>query len=92
MKRSVKFFARAVLLSFVIISLFILITGPDGCNPCAPQKARGSGACTLVLGVYWNGVECEYVSGCSCIGRDCNNGFETIEECEEAYAEILCRV
>ncbi|MEM6957408.1 MAG: hypothetical protein AAF645_17075 [Myxococcota bacterium] len=58
-----------------------------GCvgGECAPQEARGEGFCDLLLGVFFDGTACEFVSGCECIGADCRDGFESIEDCRERY-------
>lgn len=52
---------------------------------CAPDDARGEGACFLSLGYRWNGTSCEFVGGCSCEGTDCPLPA-TAEECEAAHA------
>ena len=43
--------------------------GPD----CTPDDAIGSGDCDLFLGVVWTGDNCLGISGCECIGTDCDN-------------------
>ncbi|MFV8753823.1 hypothetical protein ACNOYE_25035 [Nannocystaceae bacterium ST9] len=43
--------------------------GPD----CAPDDALPSGDCQLPLGVIWTGDNCLSISGCECIGSDCDN-------------------
>ncbi|MCZ6795220.1 MAG: hypothetical protein O7J95_16570 [Planctomycetota bacterium] len=58
-------------------------------DDCAPQDARGVGLCALVLGVFWDGERCAFVSGCSCEGEDCDSGYDSIEACEADRA--ACR-
>lgn len=58
------------------------------CEPdCTPQDARGVGDCDGFFGVAWNGSQCLSVTGCECIGRDCNDLPFDGEECEKRYAE-----
>jgi hypothetical protein len=54
--------------------------------PCAAQDIEPEGACALALGVRWNGSECEFISGCTCAGADCDARFTSMSECEAAYA------
>jgi hypothetical protein len=44
---------------------------PGACDACAPDDALPSGACDMVLGRVWNGMGCEEISGCGCVGADC---------------------
>jgi len=76
---------KTVLFLILTICLFI---GAEQCeqgDPCAPQDVKGEGGCAQILGVFWNGAECAFISGCSCVGADCDKGFETPEECQRAY-------
>lgn len=43
----------------------------DAPATCAPDRARGVGACDAIVGVAWNGSDCVVLSGCSCEGADC---------------------
>jgi hypothetical protein len=57
-----------------------------GCTGrCEAQVATGMGACALELGVFWDGGDCVSVSGCSCDGDDCDDGYVSIEECMYAH-------
>jgi hypothetical protein len=57
------------------------------CEPdCSPMQAWGQGGCEAVIGVFWNGMQCVSVSGCSCEGPDCANAFETYEQCEAVFS------
>jgi hypothetical protein len=59
----------------------------DGrCEACPPQDAAGEGACERFFGYALGNIGCFGVSGCSCVGDDCDSLFDTIEECE-AYGE-----
>ncbi len=53
---------------------------------CAPQDARGSGACALFLGYVWDGESCTGIGGCSCVGVDCGALYERIGACEAAHS------
>ncbi|MCA9596046.1 MAG: hypothetical protein KC776_22180 [Myxococcales bacterium] len=39
---------------------------------CEPQKAEGTGLCDGFFGYKWTGGGCVGVSGCSCVGSDCD--------------------
>lgn len=42
----------------------------------------------------WNGIECEEITGCNCIGADCGAVFDNAGDCAAAYATCpaeLCR-
>ncbi len=54
-------------------------------DPCAAQDARGTGLCKAIVGVFWNGYECHYSSGCRCEGADCGNGYLDIATCEAEH-------
>jgi len=53
---------------------------------CDPQDASGVGACEMIIGVFWDGFTCRYLSGCSCEGEDCDARYESIPECYLAHA------
>ena len=57
----------------------------DG-DVCSAQDATPEGDCELLLGVVWNGESCDFMSGCSCVGTDCDNLFETLDACEDVYS------
>jgi len=59
----------------------------DCLDPCAPQDARGEGACDMLLGWAWNGTECVALSGCECVGEDCDELYESPAECERAHVD-----
>lgn len=52
---------------------------------CRPLDARGEGGCDAILGTFWQGSRCVQISGCRCVGENCDDGFGSIEECEELY-------
>lgn len=52
---------------------------------CAPQDARGEGACRLLLGYVWQGSGCASIGGCTCVGADCESLASTAEECLAAH-------
>lgn len=47
--------------------------------------ARGEGGCEAVLGVVWTGSFCASISGCSCVGADCDLLFETMDACVATF-------
>lgn len=63
-------------------------------SECPPQDARGEGPCALVLGVAWDGDSCESLSGCNCVGDDCDAVYDSLEACQRDYldcgAELRC--
>lgn len=52
---------------------------------CPAQRIRGEGPCTAILGSRWNGTSCENVGGCSCVGEDCGDIYQTSQACESAH-------
>jgi len=53
---------------------------------CAPMDAKsGDPSCPAILGVAWDGKQCDYIGGCSCQGTDCDKLFSTMGECKQAY-------
>lgn len=61
--------------------------GPD----CAPDDAQPIGDCALPLGVAWTGEVCLSISGCECVGLDCEAVATTSEqECWDAHG--LCEL
>lgn len=57
-----------------------------GClEGCGAQNARGEGDCRAIVGTYWDGSACLGVGGCSCVGRDCGDGYASVAECAEAH-------
>ena len=59
------------------------------CDACGPMDAAGAGACFLFLGFKWNGAACESLGGCECVGADCEELVDTLEECEAAHASCV---
>ncbi|MEZ4225143.1 MAG: hypothetical protein R3B13_29600 [Polyangiaceae bacterium] len=58
------------------------------CEPaCKAQDAKGEGACLAFFGYAWNGSTCEGLSGCSCVGKDCSNTYDTQEACMKDHAQ-----
>jgi hypothetical protein len=48
----------------------------------------------MFLGVFWNGLECYELRGCSCDGDDCDDVFGSVLECELVLStcdSTLCR-
>lgn len=39
---------------------------------CDAMDARGEGDCEQVLGIVWDGDACVSLSGCNCVGADCD--------------------
>ncbi|HEY6728007.1 MAG TPA: hypothetical protein VI197_28555 [Polyangiaceae bacterium] len=68
--------------------------GPGGAGgsagaSCEPQDVSGMGACDAAFGVFFLGNQCGWVSGCSCVGEDCDNGYEDEAACEAAHRECF---
>ena len=63
--------------------------GPSTPPDCAAQDARGVGACEAIVGTFFNGENCVAISGCSCEGTKCGDGFDSIEACEAVYSECI---
>ena len=63
------------------------------CAPmeCDAQDALGLGFCDLFLGYRYNGVSCEGLSGCDCVGDDCDALFMDQSACEAAHSECTPR-
>jgi len=63
---------------------------PGECVPdqseCVAVEPNSHGACQMLLGVIFDGEKCVYESGCGC-WPDCDNIFNTFEECEKACLE-----
>lgn len=49
---------------------------------CAPQEAAGEGMCAAAFGPFFYGSSCNWTSGCNCVGADCGDGYESVEDCE----------
>jgi len=47
------------------------------------------GACDAAFGVFFLGTTCGWVSGCSCEGEDCSNGYDDEAACERAHRGCL---
>ena len=58
----------------------------DGGALCASQDARADGPCAAELpGIVWDGTHCRSLgSGCSCVGEDCDEVYDTWTECVTA--------
>ncbi len=56
---------------------------------CDPQDVAGEGACGAAFGVFFLGDRCSWVSGCNCVGDDCDHPYENEAACEEAHHECL---
>ena len=55
---------------------------------CSAFEARptpsGDVSCDHVLGWSFDGIGCELLSGCDCVGSDCDRLFDSREDCESA--------
>ncbi|UJR82168.1 hypothetical protein [Sandaracinus amylolyticus] len=67
------------------------VARPGACDApgCEAQDARGEGACLLFLGYAWNGAACTGISGCQCIGADCDELYPSPDACSAARAGCL---
>ena len=64
---------------------------PCMADDCKPMDVKPVGQCAMVLGVAWGGPDygCNYMSGCSCDGSDCDDLYSDIESCERDYNQCL---
>ena len=66
--------------------------GDTNCDPkvppvdsCAAQAVKADESCDAFLGYAWDGKSCFALSGCACIGPDCNALFKTAEACKTKF-------
>lgn len=66
--------------------------GPDAARSCEAMDAKSDGGdCAAYFGVFWNGRSCVGYGGCSCVGDDCGQGFESKADCLAAYAHCIVK-
>lgn len=58
---------------------------------CRGQDAMGEGPCRAIWGYKWNGEMCEAVTGCECVGFDCDLLYSTEAECQAIHDDCPCR-
>lgn len=72
------------------------VSSPTSCHtqsePCAPIDAMGSGSCKKELGYGWNGTICVSVTGCDCIGADCDKLTLSQSDCWKQNQACLAPV
>ncbi|MEO0323097.1 MAG: Kazal-type serine protease inhibitor [Myxococcota bacterium] len=61
-------------------------------DPCEAMEVRGEGACEVILGVAWDGEACVFLSGCECVGADCEDLYASRADCEAATVECASDV
>jgi len=55
---------------------------------CDAMDARSDGgACDGFFGYAWDGDSCVGISGCACVGRDCDSTYLELAPCETAFSE-----
>jgi hypothetical protein len=61
---------------------------------CETMDAAGDGDCEMVLGYAFDGVDCQELTGCDCVGDDCEALYETdvmcANECEVSEVGDAC--
>jgi len=57
---------------------------PDGGGACRVMDARGEGLCDGYFGAAWNGMTCQSITGCRCIGADCGRVYPDRASCVAA--------
>jgi len=69
------------------------ITYPEA-EACAPFDVAAGGTCEtpIQLGFYWDGTTCTYLEGCECVGEDCDQLFEDMILCRDAFGDCTCQV
>ena len=70
----------------VIVSSACGDLGGASGNSCAAQDATAEGDCEAEIGTFWNGSACVTLSGCSCVGADCDTPWGNLAACMAAYA------
>ncbi len=62
---------------------------PDvGCpppGPCRAMRVQAEGDCRRTIGYFWTGFSCAPLTGCDCIGPDCNELLSSRDRCEDAF-------
>lgn len=56
---------------------------------CQPQDVSGAGECAAAFGVFFLGERCGWLSGCNCVGEDCDDPYDDEASCEAAHRECL---
>ena len=54
---------------------------------CDAMDARGDGACAAIIGYKFDGSRCRAMSGCSCVGSDCDDLFRSGNRCRSATGD-----
>ena len=60
---------------------------------CEPQDAVGAGDCSEILGYAFNGWTCTLITGCECLGADCDGIYPLWTQCIWAHhdcADVVC--
>lgn len=57
-----------------------------GGSSCDAMDARGTGLCDGFFGYGWDGTGCYSITGCSCVGADCDEAYESPDACRAAHA------
>ena len=68
-------------------------TGSPVCSgaTCKGMNAQGQGLCDGFFGFTWNGTQCVGVTGCSCVGTDCNKLFKSVDDCLDKKSACACQ-
>ncbi len=51
------------------------------------MDAQGEGMCAMYMGLAWDGSNCIGISGCSCVGADCDELYDSPDECQADHAD-----
>jgi hypothetical protein len=57
--------------------------------PCSAQQITGEGSCKKLLGYAWDGLICQAIDGCQCVGADCSTIFADQKTCEQDHSFCL---
>ncbi len=71
--------------SFALALALGLALASTGCGECPAMDVAGEGECDAFFGYAWTGDACVGVSGCSCVGEDCDATYQDREACEQAF-------
>jgi len=55
-------------------------------SPCDALDAEGDGLCDGFFGYSWDGAGCVGISGCSCVGTNCDRLYDSPAACTAAHS------
>jgi len=67
-------------------ALCVEVFADCGALECVADDAVGEGPCEAFFGYAWDGGACVGISGCECVGDDCEDLAQEPETCESDHA------